>query len=384
MSELNLIDSVTKPEDCEKRSALTGLDWPAIRFVPEKDKGPHKTLEVVLRLNPDSKSLDNTVKRKIIIFSQGSIEALLRWKQDVDEVVERKPCSKAQSMFDMTELLLGGDPQATWRSISRDKCLEIKEDGTLKGKTIETYKAAMDSFLSHYFPKTGNPARKQKRYLQQCLYKPKSVKVVQVITRLKTINRLLTLFPKPENTELSEGAQIDILVNMCPSAWIFEMAKHKFDPAEHSLDEVKFELERHEIMGEIESANKRVFDKKNKRKSSDDSDDEKPNKSSKKKRKLEKYKGKNKKEHGGDSKPPCQYCKFFGGNAESHSSVNCFRKAEIDKIWKKNLDRKKNKKHSHELNKLIAKKVKATIKKSLKKNELSYASSDSAESETSL
>ena len=265
MSELNLIDSVTKPEDCEKRSALTGLDWPAIRFVPEKDKGLHKTLEVELRLNPDSKSLDNTVKRKVIIFSQGSIEALLRWKQDVDEVVERKPCSKAQSMFDMTELLLGGDPQATWRSISRDKCLEIKEDGTLKGKTIETYKAAMDSFLSHYFPKTGNPARKQKRYLQQCLYKPKSVKVVQVITRLKTINRLLTLFPKPENTELSEGAQIDILVNMCPSAWIFEMAKHKFDPAEHSLDEVKFELERHEIMGEIESANKRVFDKKNRK-----------------------------------------------------------------------------------------------------------------------
>ena len=50
MSELNLIDSMTKPEDCERRNTLTGLDWTAIRFVPEKDKGPHKTLEVELRL----------------------------------------------------------------------------------------------------------------------------------------------------------------------------------------------------------------------------------------------------------------------------------------------------------------------------------------------
>ena len=98
----------------------------------------------------------------------------------------------------MTELLLAGDPQATWREVAKDKCLELEENGTLKGKTFETYQDTMDSFLSHYFPKTGNPATKQKRYLQQCLYKPKSVKVAQVVTRLKTINRMLTLFPKPE------------------------------------------------------------------------------------------------------------------------------------------------------------------------------------------
>ena len=62
-----------------------------------------------------------------------------------------------------------------------------------------------------------------------------------------------------------------------------------------------------------------------------------------------------------------QYCKFFGGNAESHSTVNCFNKADIDRIWKQNLDKKKGKKRTNELNKLIAKKVKATIKKAFKK-----------------
>ena len=58
-------------------------------------------------------------------------------------------------------------------------------------------------------------------------------------------------------------------------------------------------------------------------------------------------------------------------------TVKCFKKAQIDKIWKQNLDKNKGKTYKNELNKLVAKKVKAT----LKKNELSYASTDS---ETSL
>ena len=69
MIDLILLESVAKPEDCERRNALTGLDKPAIRFVPEKvTSGPTKMLEVELRLNPSAKSFDNTVKRKIPIF----------------------------------------------------------------------------------------------------------------------------------------------------------------------------------------------------------------------------------------------------------------------------------------------------------------------------
>ena len=134
MSDLILMESVTKPEDCERRNALTGLDKPAIRFIPEKAAtGSNKMLEIELRLNPSQKSFDNTVKRKIPIFVQGSLETLLRWKQDVSEIIERKPCTTSQSKFTMTELLLGGDPQATWREVVRDKCEEKYSDGTAKG-----------------------------------------------------------------------------------------------------------------------------------------------------------------------------------------------------------------------------------------------------------
>ena len=82
----------------------------------------------------------------------------------------------------------------------------------------------------------------------------------QVVTRLKTINRSLTLFPATENTELSKGALIDILVRKCPKTWSIEMARNKFDPAEHSLDDVMFECERLEIMGDINDLLKSLDD----------------------------------------------------------------------------------------------------------------------------
>ena len=171
MSDLVLLESVSKPEDCERRNALTGLDQPAIRFIPEKvATGSTKMLEVELRLNPSAKSLDNTVKRKIPIFMQGSLETLLRWKQDVLDVIQRKPCTNPQSKFDMTELLLGGDPQATWREVARDKCeVILRNTGTATGKTDQSFQDALEAFMAHYFPKTGNPARKQKRYLSRVL-----------------------------------------------------------------------------------------------------------------------------------------------------------------------------------------------------------------------
>ena len=379
MSDLILLDSVTKPEDCERRNALTGLDQPAIRFIPEKAAtGSTKMLEIELRLNPSQKSFDNTVKRKIPIFAQGSLETLLRWKQDVIDVIQRKPCSNPQSKFDMTELLLGGDPQATWREVARDTCEAVLEvTGTAKGKTDQTFKDSLEAFMGHYFPKTGNPARKQKRYLTRSLFKPKGLRVSQVVTRLKTINRCLTLFPGPDNTELSEGTLVDILVQMCPRGWAIEMARNQFDPADHTLLEVQTELERSEIIEDITDSKHKAYDKKHKKRSNDDSDESKSDKKSSKKRKKD-YKNsfKSKKSHGGD-KPPCQYCTFFGGNAETHASTKCFHKEKIDKIWKANLDRNKGGYKKNELNKLVAKKVKESMKKSLKKNELSYSSTES-------
>ena len=102
--------------------------------------------------------------------------------------------------------------------MARDACEAIlKDTGTATGKTDQSFQDSLEAFMGHYIPKTGNPARKQKRYMKQCLYKPKGIRVNQVVTRLKTMNRSLTLFPGPDNTELSEGTLVDILVQMCPN-----------------------------------------------------------------------------------------------------------------------------------------------------------------------
>ena len=97
MSDLILIDSVVKPEDCERRNALTGLDQPSIRFAPEKaPTGSTKVLKIELRLNLANKSFGNTVKKKIHFFARGSLETLLRWKQDVFDVIKCMPCPTSQ------------------------------------------------------------------------------------------------------------------------------------------------------------------------------------------------------------------------------------------------------------------------------------------------
>ena len=80
-SALRLIIRGGGQESVETRLAKMAVGAKGI--LPGRGGGSGKMLEVELRLNPNSKALGNTIKRKICIFGQGSIEALLHWEQDV-------------------------------------------------------------------------------------------------------------------------------------------------------------------------------------------------------------------------------------------------------------------------------------------------------------
>ena len=47
------------------------------------------------------------------------------------------------------------------------------------------------------------------------------------------------------------------------------------------------------------------------------------------------------KAHGGNVKPQCQLCKFFGDNYENHTTLDCDKKRSIDDLWKANLTKGK-------------------------------------------
>ena len=112
--ERSLLESVKGPTECERSHVFSRLDGPAVCFVPDKDVTleKSKTIDVQLRLNNAIQASNfNAVHRKLPIYEGGGLETLLRWKKNLQYTIVGKPCTSPQSMFNITKLLLGGDPQ---------------------------------------------------------------------------------------------------------------------------------------------------------------------------------------------------------------------------------------------------------------------------------
>ena len=251
--------SVKDPSDVERQKGRTYFDHSVIPFIPEKrdeTMGKDEFVELQLRVNRDliNGSIEsNLVKKRVKIFSHGSIEDLLLWKIDVEDAMTRKPCSSGKAMFGMVEMLLRGDPLHTWRELREKETSTIQVGGDLQGDTIDAFQSTMRRFFSHYFPKHISAARRQKSYMQKGLFKPHSVTVSQVVSRLRVLNSFLPFVPGPENSELDEGALIDIVVGMCLARWRNEMLRIAFEPHEHTLDQVQNKLELYEVMEEVDN-----------------------------------------------------------------------------------------------------------------------------------
>ena len=238
----------------------------------------------------------------------------------------------------------------------------------------------MVSFIEHYFPKAGNNARKQKRYLTNCLVKPRSVSINQCAIRLKQINGYLPLFPWPENEVLNEGDLINILVSMSPKAWLVKMSEHDFDPANYDFEKVLSQLIKWEVHEHLPTKNSNDSTK------SDKSDAEKgkgKGKGGQKEgRKKRKWKNHEDKDDGGED-PPCLLCTLFKGNAKSHSTKQCNKFPKIQKLFQSGGPKKKFKRaEKHELNAIVEKQVKKYLKKNKEKKEAAYAS-DGGDSDAS-
>ena len=231
----------------------------------------------------------------------------------------------------------------------------------------------MVSFIEHYFPKAGNNARKQKRYLTNCLVKPRSISIKQCALRLKQINGYLLLFPWPENEMLNEGDLINILVSMSPKAWLVKMSEHDFDPANYDFEKVLSQLIKWEVHEHLPTKNSNDSAK------SDKSDAEKGKGKGKGKggqkegRKKRKWKNHEDKDDGGED-PPCLLCTLFKGNAKSHSTKQCNKFPKMQKLFQSGGPRKKFKSaDKHELNALVQKQVNKCLKKKKEKKEAAYA-----------
>ena len=58
---------------------------------------------------------EGQVKQAIKKYCQGTAEAYLKWKIQLDHVLKNRPCESSKAKFDMSEVMLYGDLSKSWK-----------------------------------------------------------------------------------------------------------------------------------------------------------------------------------------------------------------------------------------------------------------------------
>lgn len=374
MSNSLLRTSVKEATDAEKLGSSTWWDHPVIPFIPEKESteiSRDEYIEVSIKADKSSNITGNlnTLKKNMRRYSHGPVEMLLQWKGDLHEIIVQKPIVTPSSKFSFAEMLLGGDPLATFRAIKAEETTHTSVGESAPGETDGTFATVANKFVRHYFPRTIGITRRQKKYMRTYLKKTRSVTVQQMAERLMKMNSYLVLFPdQPHNTKLDEDELVEVMLSMSPMKWRTDMVRMNFEPAEVTFLQVQTCLEKIEMIEATEalSLNNKQKNKGNKGKDKSNKDDSK------------------------DS-PLCALCTLLGGSPKTHATSQCYKKKAFDKSKKHGKGgygsgdkRKKGEgvsKYTKELNALVEKKVKTLIKTQFKKSGLTYHE-DSTEGES--
>ena len=374
-------DSCKKPEEAEKGRVDIR---PSIPFVSDAsygdlDKDKSKFIEVTCRYTPDNAdSKKNNYQAHMKTFDHGTPEDVLQWYTKLQEIIKKKPCESPEAKFTLTELLLVGQGQSTFKECRREVCENpiSSTDPTARGVTEESYNMTMEKFKAKAFKKFA--ARRQVAYLRNNLRKPLAVNVRTCATRLTELNNYLGLFPGPDsNTPLGEGDLIDILVRMVPTVWRESMMTANFEPMHHTLLEVVEYFEQLEVIESVKKAREPQKSKKDKSEKKDQSKG-KSQKFDKKKKKT--FKKRKREESSSDEEEPkkfCSYCKKNNGPHWTHNTPDC-------RIKKSARRRSQNAK---ELNALIQQEVKralSKVKSSKSSKKSAENSSDSEDSTSSM
>ena len=373
-------DSCKKPEEAEKGRVEIR---PSIPFVSDAsyndlDKDKSKFIEVTCRYTPDNvDSKKNNYQAHVKTFDHGTPEDVLLWYTQLQEIIKKKPCESPEAKFTLTELLLVGQGQSTFKECRREVCENpvSSTDPTVRGVTEETYSMTMEKFKAKAFKKFA--ARRQVAYLRNNLRKPLTVNVRTCSTRLTELNNYLGLFPGPDsNTPLGEGDLIDTLVRMVPTAWRESMMTANFEPMHHTLLEVVEYFEQLEVIESVKKAREPQKSKKDKSEIKDKSKGKFQKTGKKKKNSFKKRKRTESSSEEDEPKKFCSYCKKNNGPYWTHNTPDCCIKKSA----------RRRSQNSKELNALIQQEVRRALSKtkSSKSSKSSKKSKeDSSDSEDS-
>ena len=192
-----------KQTDFEKTEII--MDKPLIRFSPDVSRIQKSSKHFIeLRVNPADEADLQTYKYPYLVFEDGTVEDLLLWKKQVEEVIGKKPIKTPEAKFSMVRNMLDGAARNRWDTIVER---ETKRPTTnargvkveAKGETEVTFSVTCELFKRSWFKPTSRALTIQRDYLQHNIRFPTKAELTleEFFNRILNINSKLRDFPTP-------------------------------------------------------------------------------------------------------------------------------------------------------------------------------------------
>ena len=192
-----------KQTDFEKTEIL--MDKPLIRFSPDVSRIQKSSKHSIeLRVNPADEADLQTYKYPYLVFEDGTVKDLLLWKNQVEEVIGKKPIKTPEAKFSMVRNMLDGAARDRWdtiveRETKRTTTNSLGVEVDAKGETEVTFSVTCELFKRSWFKPTSRALTIQRDYLQHNIRFPTKAELTleEFFNRVLNINSKLRDFPTP-------------------------------------------------------------------------------------------------------------------------------------------------------------------------------------------
>jgi hypothetical protein len=188
--------------------------WPRATWVPDKENADgEKTRSLKLTLSTEPGNLNGKNYSKLFkIYRSGTPEEWILWRRDFTEVCTGMALTTGPSHNRMIHQLLTDEPLKEF-----ERAL-----ATFATNTVERCKLSFDTVAETIFP--ANAYAKQKKYIRQGMWKPRTLTIRKVYTRLCELNAQLLSYPNQTGV-LPEDEMKSAFINILAPDWQQEFLK---------------------------------------------------------------------------------------------------------------------------------------------------------------
>ena len=159
--------------------------FPRAKWVPEKENSVRekmRSLKLELSTEPGNTN-GKTLTKSFKIFRSGSPEEWILWRKDYNKVCTGMSITLGAARNRMVRQMLSDEPLKEFkRTLS-----------TFATETNANSNRALDSVATQIFP--TNAYAKQKKYLRQGMWKPRTLTIRNTYTRICELNQQLLSYP---------------------------------------------------------------------------------------------------------------------------------------------------------------------------------------------